>query len=740
MSKHRTTPEEEALIRLISPRSFLPEVRRWDFQTIEDWEKASRCRFTVQAILSCALNPESLLHDDAHRWIEQQDYKDLIIAVTLNETKRSPENRGLVETQIFSRHNIELIGAIKLCWDALKGNPQTSWDAVVEIMNIKGWISMPPKANRNFSSEDRQKLFVACSRVIENPKPEHIPSIVADIVDGPHLAKMPELRKRIVEAALLEENSLILRILDERFSEFYEEIVSVLTNYNASYWYDMFDKKEDEHKKCFDRLYDLARFLAKRLGTIPLDQRKQIIGRLLENPGSHCTFSIAADLCKPASKWKAEWKKVAQFLVCLLAGLCGRYGSEALRDIMSIQKLCLLLSDLPIKITVEFVRLVVTGWKPAIYQSDDLGPKLLLKNKELAPLLEKIGRYQKADLGFLSTLVHSGKADLPTLAVYLKIVGFERGWDDLTVWLAQRKEWVDGYEFVDQQLFDSLIDYILENDLPAGQLLNNRCGELFERGYQLHPSDVSNAHLVKHYILGTLSWSALDEKSRAWKNSQWRSVLLKHGPVQMVVTSILATAAEHKGNKALAWLEKVFVPECQKRSELADEISQLAWNTEDYGVSNYIARLLLHQCDWFKRRAQVQDRNKIRTYFKRYWTQMIPREWEIVRIFFSSEELLETFFGGALKNTDKHFFSQPFDKLDPAAWAVLFEDEKSKERLRDWLFRHRDKFRDDEQWLKWVQHFGFISDPRIQAYIYEEYLNRPGETTKLALLILQTAT
>lgn len=755
MSKDKPTLPEQALGRLFMFRGDSSSIREFDLERLLEWQKVGSCRYAVEAIVSLVLGDWRPLSEKAQEWIAAQEDKSLILAVALIRAKRTKEIQAQVKDRIFAYHRLTQTEEVQALFFKMDDGEDVSWDEIREAVGLSNYEIMPPT--------NRPDLFAHCWRVMVDPC--HIGETLAtirEIVTSTDLSDKPFLRRWIVESTLSVNTEEILGILQEHFSLFAEEIISVLTTDELP-GRKIFSGKESQDQtddtRFFQNFFKLAQFFASNLSSLKKRQRQQFIQRLFKAKDNPWIWYIAAELCEQN---KGSWRLVPNFLVSWFfvilrdhTSLCSTKWKDLswdnIRETTKDNKFATTIILVPDDSMRRFARLLISERLVNRFLQDmSSGFSRVIqevKNKVFVVLEVVEKEVLKTDEICFGLLSDRGILD------YLELVGFERGKNVLIQWL---RKYQGGYRigiYNEPEEHKLLVEYVIPNNLSAGRLLvpGNVKG-LLKLGYQLKPEDISSEQDVIGIVFqGAAKLTRYVSFPDLWNNQSWRQVLFASGYAHnWIVHSLLITAYEDVNSKErLDWLETILIPECEKQEEFRKALCLVAWEESprraDVGVRlpTELARLLLIKDGRWQRWMDKEERIALfESYCNSNWSRLLTYEREIVQTLLNPDNILDLFFRKIYEEVSRRVRSNEttlgIQEIRPQNVTYLFEEIKAKKRLANWLLAHRDKI-DLESCMEWIREFGLVSiDNKIRRWVVNT-LDKGGKEADLALEIIQAA-
>lgn len=705
----------------------------WKVLSSSCWQEAKQCLASLRAIVSCALEPDSILYEAAHYWLAKKLTKDqdsgfrsFLTAIVLQEANYSLERRSRILDDLVDRYALNFNGAALDLWQDTRNRIFIGWEKIKSVINSDfQWSRWPIQREGNgMLSESSEKLFWACYWVMENPRKENIKGIVQTLLEHPLLENTPKLRKQIIEVSLLEKDTSLIETLSTNyFSIFIEEIVEVLINPVMPNILS-FSSQDEEKKQYFEKLFPLAKLFVEIIENIEKENRGELVEKLLQATGHPWIFNVADELCL----FGKDSDKLPQFLLNYIFPSQGHQWSgcrfEAHQEDI-FEKALLSLSEKNAACLLNLFLLKKENYNRLF---NNCLESFFFKNMKDNPEI-----YQQA----LSKTISLSKCSIGILLNYLDAIGIEKAKNDLVGWLYNR-QCLSFYDREESDLMRLFTDYIIPHKISVGRLLPPYTKELLSLGYQLCPKDVDNSTKVLRILpskdeYGTRRFTA---DSIVWQNESFRKTLLTCGhSEELSLRSLLITARDRysaTGNP-LDWLEQVLIPECENNDRLQKALCAVAWDEKLYSSETLFARALLLKNDRLENWMNEELKEQMKLWCKKHWDQLLKNEKGVIDKLFSKEKQRTLFFQNALPDKS----SRSYISVRPENLAFLFEEYQTKEELANWLLKNVHAIM-PETWINWVEFYHLYQFPRVTKQIGKlvnsDYHNSSFVATALKIL------
>lgn len=396
-------PRVDWAIRRLSARDYSTETRMQAFQRLAEWDGTPNCRVALQAIVSCAMQPESPLFTDAQLYLK--DHPDHWI-VSLQEASRSLEARRMINQELGDRGLMKSLfqGPYARLWhDILEENELTGSPVEVSTRFIK-WPDLPADNTMVLLPHPypgEHEAWEACLMVQEN-LPDHMRlHEIAEILEDVTLMAHPLLQRRIL---------LCLPAQGEPP----EALVSLLAHHLDRLWPEL------------ERIIALGDGLYLHAG---LGGRQEAIAAVLKRGFARLTHEQQDWLAKQQNLW--TWSLLPELVETLKAKgdqtaiveLIARFLPDRNikeKDKLTGGNLITFLRNLPAPVNLAVLETLRDRQDTFVYYL----------------LLWLFPREKAAWQEYYGPLVAAGVADIYSVVSYLEIVG-EAGKEQITGWLEQ---------------------------------------------------------------------------------------------------------------------------------------------------------------------------------------------------------------------------------------------------------------------------------------------------------------
>lgn len=708
MQTPTVSPKEQIYISRLSQAEVILELANYDWGILTSWDGVGTCLAAVQAIFTNAMDEGSAVCAQAQNWVGEQKDNPLLRAVVLQYASYSSESRSLALVKIVDPCGLMFSPKEQQTWSQLRAGVRPTWQELPTVCQLGHWEAMPPA--------NQPELTDACRRLMRSDE-KYFPNMARDFIADPEIQGMPALCQRIVTMALESGDDSIFGEIRQHFPCFAEGIVAVLTEEPTTVYSSNVNAEDCRYA---ERLFDLAQLFAFGASQLPEAEQRSLTDQLLEVQDHPWVWSIAPELVP----WAASIEKLGQFIYWWLNDgkrdhtiwKCQESEASTLRGLTyrahdRLSEVVAQLSPAAFSTLVE--SLAEEGYNGSRiidhYLKADYQRLLEEGNPEFLPLA--------------AAVVRSGVASSDFVQSYLDKVGFEAGKTDFLSWMEKFRG-----GFASAITEPLLRDYFIPNGLSVCRfIISSDVKMLLEAGYQLSSQDVDSEEQVGK-ILSTHGHDK-PEATVVWENDQWRATILLSGQVpKLIVESLLASANANHGHKAAEWLLENFVP-LANRPEIRVAFCRAAW----YSNGNDLAQLVLVRGGLIENWMSDGDRQRMTEYIKQYWSPFLRDHQVVADAILSLDRQRDLFFESALKSSGN------LDTISlwpgPVGWERLFADEPSRARMKSWLLAHRETIRDND-WLDWVCHFDFVSDPAVLKRIRRLLDSRHEEVVKTVIVLL----
>ncbi len=629
----------------------------------------------------------------------------LLIAVLLRQAGYSQNSRVRV-LELKDRHNIVLSSLASEIWNQIRDGKRPTWDQIVQACQLKNWQPWPP--------QNRPELFLFCDLVMADVRPEDLSGLMSELVGLPNISKMPNLARELVSMAFWVMEEKVTEFLRSNFSVLGKAICEFLVDgeelnrrFREGFYYATYETK----KEISARLAEISLLTIEELASPDCQMREERIKQLLKSSGCPWIWQVTPELLKLIEQ-NETWELVPKLLIDWYRSSHEQERYDGLRENFlanytlreGLEEVIGLLPDESSRQFAALVFQTTNRWgKDTIHE----------KYRNVCPQI-----YAQV----IEPALQRGKLEVEEILFYLKTVGIEDGRNVLSGWLAHCKT-PSSWEFENNKGYRPLIeDYILPEELSAGNLLCyvENTSLFCEMGYVLRPKDVDSPEKVRAMLTGKEYGGIKFPKTSIWKFDSCCQVLFNCGHSQEVV---LESLLECQG-KNVRWLDEVLLPRCESNPALRQALHQITWAQEQFWAGQS-ARDFLARHPHLQKDDQ-ESRQQVKLWWETYW-KMIPKNQSLADAFLTPEEQRCLFFQNAAG----------YHRLgEPAQWMCLFGDEKSRERLTEWLGKNLDKISTDEL-LSWIKCYNLGSNSRLRKQVRQALKSDQKPTVAMALEILR---
>ena len=699
---------EKALARLFRCEHYSEELRQFSFQeAIMNWPEAKTCRYAMSALLSCALDPKSLLYSQAHDWISEHDSRgSILLAIALHEASFSEARRISIWKELFDRHDIPFNIGYEVLWRKSRDR-FIRWDEVSPGLPLTPWYGFPPK--------DRPELYDSLARALENPEPDLLLGQTRSLIDDHGLGEMPYLRSQMINAVTESTDpEKVIEIIRPKAELFADEITDFLMEAQAPYWS---DRDTDKRKLQFVQgIFGLAKILKGVLPQLDPGKATVLANNLVNASEKPWVWPMAEEICRYAD----NPKDVACFLESWVSHRSGDLNLSG----QAKTEIDLLLAEMEVeldRLLRELPAPLATAYATIVSDHAD-------SDKHWEPIVGLMKRYQTEFQQVFSGYVREGKVRLEFLLRYVEALG-EVAKDDLQGWL--RTNPVSYYVNPDQ--IAKLLDYITQFDLSAGNFVPKHTKELVGH-YDLRTEDVDSPERVVALLPtepGALTRTYLP--AVFWGYAQWREMVLCSGYETVgALKSFFTSAAHNKWSPEK--IKETLISLCEEIPQLREALCLVAWD-KDFPAAGLAQGLLAQDVHRYRGWMSPTDWERMREWCLSHIRFLFPTHQTVVNTLLSLEDQRKLLFD-SLPYRVGQGIQRPLDLPNPEAWAHLFDDLGAQARLLQWLKVHRGGI-DVNDWLKWIGHYGFRTDPEVRKRVHELLDHRWEAIRILALKILR---